>query len=203
MSIEKHNEPHKEQELTSYLLARVTPLPMMEWPVLKVMWEKRLLPMSPMECVIVDKDPFQTPVEDLKILLSYRDDAHFPDCWHHPGSYLGSGDKIAEAVQRTIEKEIKSDVAEFWPVTMANFYKLARDHEFSYLHVCRLSGEVVIVPGKLEFLPALRPPANLLPHHKLMQERVVEWLMVMKELSPSHREMVLRVTRYLEAPLSK
>lgn len=191
----------EEQEQLAPLLARVTPLPKMEWPVLRTIWERRLLPMNPMELVVLDKSVLSESGPE-KVLLSYRDDAHFLDCWHHPGGYLGGSEKIVDATQRVADREFQVKLNECYVVQPINSYKLARDHELAVVFVATMDNSTLkLEKGKLEFFPFDQLPANLLPHHRLIQERAVDWLRVMQELNPKHREMVLRVTRYLESDL--
>jgi len=62
--------------------------------------------MNPVELFILDR-----PVEevrdtsDVRVLLSHRDDVDYPDCWHHPGGYLGGGERIMDAAERVAERD--------------------------------------------------------------------------------------------------
>ena len=47
--MDKEKLTPEEIETLTKLLQKVTPLPKMEWPVLKTIWESRLMPMNPQE----------------------------------------------------------------------------------------------------------------------------------------------------------
>lgn len=189
----------KEIEVLVSLLARVTPLPRMEEPVLKAIWENRLMPMNPMELIIL-KNPI-TPFVSQEVLLLYRDDKNFPDCWHNPGGYLGANEKIEDAIQRVALREIGIKVKNLMPVAMANFYNLARDHEFSLLVVCEPDGSIKTEKGKIDFFPLGKMPENLTPHHKSVMRKILDWLDFLRILyvkSPDLMETYFEVSSVLE-----
>lgn len=195
-----------------FLLDKVNPLPFMQYPVIKKFWERRLVPLNPMELIILNECPFEDIVwRDasgegvsppsliyLKALTVYRNDEYWPDCFHFPGGYLGSNETVADAIQRVAKKEIGVGIKNFWPVSQGNFTKLGRDHEYSTIFICLPGEEPVLKPGR-QFTPILQLPKNLLPHHREMAKRAIEWLEAMQSLSAEKREKIIRVTSVLES----
>ena len=119
----------QEIETLISLLRRVTPLPKMEWPVLKTIWESRLMPMNAQELVILEKDPLTCKKGYYpRVLLAYRNDKDYPNCWHHPGGYLGSGEFTFEAADRVALRETMVRVTNLRTASPVNWTRLRRDH---------------------------------------------------------------------------
>lgn len=177
MGVEKLN-PEEIETLTT-LLRKVTPLPRMEWPVLKTWWECRLSPMNPQELVILQHIPKNVFTDGYpQVLLTKRPptDPDFPNAWHHPGGYLGSNEFVREAIERILQKEIKVGLKNYRAVGLVNWPRLARDHEFSGLYVCEPTEPPTLTPGKTQWFDFNNLPEGLLHHHVLMHERVKEHL---------------------------
>ena len=125
----------------------VTPLPKMEFDVLTTIWGQRLMPMIPVELIIIDGD-LSRPINELRVLLRFRTDSYFKDwngAWHHPGGYFGSNETFKEAIDRIAKKELgaKIKIKDFYAVGALNFFKCKRDHEVCHLFVC--------IPERMDF----------------------------------------------------
>ena len=154
------------------------------------------MPMNPMELVIFNRDPFIPG--NLQVLLVHRQDEHF-NGWHHPGGYLGASETISGAVQRVALRETGAEVEIIASMFPANFPNMKRDHEFSLVFACVPGGTITANPGKRDFFSIHAMPVPLLmPNHRFIYARTVEWLSVMRRLSPAAREEVLKATSYLE-----
>ena len=199
----------EELDVLTSLLKRVTPLPKMEWPILRTIWENRLMPMNPIELFILDRPVLSADEGNLRILLSWRgkDDPYYPNCWHHPGGYLGADERIEAAIQRAAQREIGVPVKNISPVTMANWPKIARDHQWSLLVTCQPDGEPILKKGKLEYFPFNKQPSELLPYHVLMHEKVKSWIQFVRCLQgqdPDLCQMFLNsISPVLESDLKK
>lgn len=180
---------------TAETLQFATPVPNMEWPIIRTIWAKRLMPMNPVECVILDSIDAPT-----KVLLTRReeDDPHFPRDWHHPGSYFGADERFDGAVRRVVKRDLGMDVCRYQFVTAANFYGLRRDHELCLIFVCELIGSPE-VSEKVGWFSLGDPPEDFIPHHRLIHERVVEWLRFRQSLLPSCRNQFDTFTNPVES----
>lgn len=173
-----------EQAQCAGFLARATPVPRMELPILRAIWNRRLFPMNPVECVVLDNLD-----EPARVFLTRRpanDPDHRGRPWHHPGSYLGGNEKFSDAVNRVCETEVGCGVSRRLFVAPANLWNLARDHEASFVFACELKG----VCGESEarqWFPLGKLPEDLLPHHRLIQFRAVRFLNFRHALFPGIR----------------
>ena len=178
--MDKEKLTPEEIETLTKLLQKVTPLPKMEWPVLKTIWESRLMPMNPQELVILERIPEDVFAEDYpRVLLTKRPatDPHFPNAWHHPGGYLGSNEFVVQdAIERILQKEVKVGLKNYRAVSIINWPKLERDHEFSGLYICEPAGPPILTSGKTEWFPFTQLPPTLLYHHQLMHAKAKEYL---------------------------
>lgn len=181
-----------EQEGCAGLLARATPVPNMEWPILKAIWDCRLLPMNPVECVILDSLDAPT-----RVFLMRRpaDDPYHPGRpWHHPGSYLGANEKLSDAINRVCEKEVGLKPRRHLFVAPVNLWNLARDHEASFIFACELEGSCPESSETRKWFHLDKLPWDLLPHHRLIQFRAILFLRFRQSLSPVIRTEFERVT---------
>ena len=200
--MDKEKLTPEEIETLTKLLQKVTPLPKMEWPVLKTIWESRLMPMNPMELVILEKDPLVCKKGEYpRVLLAYRDDKDFPNCWHHPGGYLGSGEFTFEAVDRVALKETIVRVTNLRCASPVNWPRLRRDHELSILYVCQPHDNPKIQKGKLEWFDFLNLPQYTLPHHIRMHLRAKLYIDVLRKQTPESLREFLELHTVLESDL--
>ncbi len=175
------------QRLCAALLSRATSLPNMEWPVLEVIWKRRLLPMQPMELVILDQDPIFSERGPSKVLLTRRRDTDpdFPGMWHHPGGYLGGGETVEQAILRVLKRELgegHTEVRVCHAVCPLNLYGLARDHEAGVLFAVFMGTNPAPIIGAREWFPVTALPAETIPHHRKFQQRVNEWMQAMRNV---------------------
>jgi ADP-ribose pyrophosphatase YjhB (NUDIX family) len=155
----------------------------MQYPILRAMWDARLLPMNPIELFILDRPLFKVKnPKDLKVLLAHRDDADYPDCWHHPGGYLGGGERIQDAAWRVAVEETGLELGVFHVVRPMNFPKHRRDHELCIMVQGSLAFDDTPENAKkrdgTSFFPFGKLPSNLIPQHQLLQKRLEEWLSI-------------------------
>jgi len=165
----------EEVALCASLLKRARAVPHMEYPIIKAIWAARLMPMSPVECVIVDD--MDKPG---MVLLARRkpDDPckSFADMWHHPGKYFPANATFHEAVQWVCTNEVGVRAARYALAGVCNFPRLGRDHELSLIVVCEPEREPVSQKNVLEWFWLGKLPDDLLPHHRLIQEHANRWL---------------------------
>ena len=190
----------EEQEACASLLGRVTPLPRMEWPILQVLWEKRLVPMNPIELIILEGD-LSVPFNEMRVLLRFREDKHFESWngqWHHPGGYLGGGETITEAVSRVAKKETGLSIAEFYSIGGLNFFQCKRDHELCQLFVCILEKGQIIGDPTLKFFKFAELPESLIIQHTFIQAKAEKWLLFLQSLNPNQRANFLNFCEGLD-----
>ena len=193
----------EEVKQTAELLKRVTPLPRMEYPVLRAIWEARLLPMALTELVILDRFPKTIQeLEEARVLLLERDDKDFPRCTHHPGGFMGAGEQFELLVQRVAQKEIGAPVQVIGVAGVINNRGLLRDHEVAIVCVCW------VPPGnvrneKAHFFPVHDLPDHILKHHIVIHEVALCWLRFALMLPDAYRAEFLRMSRVYDCILQK
>lgn len=192
----------EEINMLTRLLAKVNSFPKMEFEVLKKIWEKRFFPLSTVELVIFEKVPENTNKEGFpRILLVYRDDDYFPDCWHHPGGYIGGGESIYDAIQRVALREIKTKVKNISFVGAAHWPNMKRDHQYSSLFVSEPDSEINTQKGKLEYFNFDNLPRNLLCIHQFMHDQVrlyFKFLSGMENFDPAFKNMFFDMHKIFE-----
>ena len=98
-------------------------------------------------------------VRNGKVLLTYRDDAHFTG-WHTPGTYLRRGEDWQTAAQRCADKELKVPVRLVRVLDVFNHPDNPRFHDACTLLLCEADGE----PQSGEWFSS--PPQDLIPVHR-------------------------------------
>ncbi len=204
--------PLTEQEIAQCesLLARAQPLPKMQWPILRAMWQHRLAPFNPIELVIL-RDTSIEYVEPSSVVL-YRqrankgsDQEKWPNAYHFPGSYLGGGEHIDEAIQRILHTEIAPNAVlnDRQLVSTTNLPHMVRNHDASLVFLVTLrtwpaSFKMGVVCHQLD-----QPPSPLIPHHVDLQDRVLAWVRFIDQLrsAPTTIDVqdFLQVTDVLES----
>ncbi len=181
------------------LLDFVNPLPNMQYAVIRKFWGRRLVPMNPMELILVTGDPFQVPPRNLRVLLLYRDDEYFSG-WHFPGGLLGSDEKVIEgAVRRVAWEEVGVALGEVLTVRSVNFSMTARNHNYSTIHVCRMTEEPVLKQGIAMMAPLGALPENLITSHRDIADGVLAWLYEFGQLELGMRKRIIEVTSVIES----
>lgn len=174
----------EELKVFKRVLEKAGRFPKMDFGVFRALTTSRVCPFVIMEVIALNK-PFRlAPFEELKVLLAYRDDDYFPSCWHHPGKYLGSEERIEDGVKRVMRVEAGVEVADIYHIAAMNSPLLSRDLEFAGLYVCEVIGEPKLEKGRLEWFSLEEMPANILPSHQVMQERANQWIKFAQWLGP-------------------
>lgn len=145
-------------------------------------------------------DPFRTPPHNVRVLLSWRDDADYPESFHAPGGMIASGEEIRSAVARIVQNEIGVGVAESWFVCPLNNRNHKRSPEYSPVLMCLLDREPELKSCNAIFVPLGALPENLLPYQKELVKRVIDWLSVMQSFSAEQRKRIFEVTDIFEYP---
>ncbi len=185
------------------LLDFVNPLPNMQYAVLKSFWKNRQFPMVFSELFLVTSDPFQTPPRNLRVLLSWRDDADYPRSFHVPGGMIVPGEEIRSAAERITQKEFGVGVRDSWTVCPLNNRNHKRSPEYSPVLICRLDHEPDLKSHNVVFAPLGALPENCIPYQKALAGRGLNWLYVMQSLSVEDRNRVLEVTDVFEYPFEE
>ncbi|MDP3729374.1 MAG: NUDIX hydrolase [bacterium] len=189
------------------LLYKVNPLPNMQYEVLKIIWKLRLMPHITFDLIILKpgQDLFVTPLEELEVLLTKRapNDPDFPNALHFPGGFLGSNEKVWEAVLRVMQKEIGVGVIEMTFAFQTNRYAFTRDHEYSSLLFIKPE-DGLDLKSRQEFHPLVSSlPEATLPTHVELRDRAEDWLKTMHLIPEPVRNQLRVVNSVLECKLLK
>ncbi len=177
----------EEAHACAALLRKASPVPNIAYPILRAIWDRRLFPMVPVELFVLDRsvESIRT-LDDLRVAIVYRNDPDYPDCWTHPGGYLGGSERIADAAKRVAKRELGVEVVDPYVVSPTNFPRHPRDHEMSVMVVASLAtgftAKDVERRDGVHFCPFTDLPTNLLPQHQELQARLVRWLSLLIEM---------------------
>ncbi|MDO8584882.1 MAG: NUDIX hydrolase [bacterium] len=175
-----------EAKLAGELLCRATPTPTLEWPILKAIWDHRLIRMNPMELWILDKSMFETETDETpRVLLSRRpdNDPYFPGQWHNPGGYVGGGESTDKACERVALKETGASLENCVLIGVGDFVNLSRDPELSLIFLCTL-GDAPKLSDTLRWFPVNELPESMMEHSRAMlEQRIVPYVQIGRRYS--------------------
>lgn len=196
------------EELCASLLQLATPTPRLQWPILKTIWDRRLIRMNPMELWFIDESVFGTDGTP-RVLLSQRpaNDPYFPRQWHNPGNYVGGGkvggenvvsaETVAEACRRCALKETGAPLKNCALFGVGDFVNLSRDPELSLIFLCTL-GDTPKLSDTLRWFPVNELPENMMEHSRAMlEQRVVPYMQLVMidafNMHPDARDALMRM----------
>lgn len=209
------------EEICASLLSLASPAPFLPWPILKVIWDRRLVRMNPMELWVMDESVFNTNGTP-RVLLALRppNDPYFPNLWHNPGKYIGGGkvenaatvgaETVAEACARVALNETGAQLKNCVQISVGDFPNLSRDPELSLIFLATLASKPKL-SDTLRWFPVNELPENMMEHSRAMlTHRVVPYIqLVMVDVPTMHpeaREVAIRMgllTQPLRMPDSK
>lgn len=192
------------------LLARARPLPRMQWPVLRPMWQHRLMPFNPIELVVLRQTHIWDVAPSTETIYCRRapqasDQEHWPSAFHFPGSYLGGGEHIDEAIQRILHREIAPDavLAQRQQIATTNLPRMKRNHDASLIYLVTLQCWPSALKPEVAIHRIDQSPTPLIPHHVALHQRILDWVQfftrLRNTLPPGDLNEFLRITDTLES----
>lgn len=172
-----------EIEQLERLLARAQPLPRMQWPILRPMWQQRLMPFIPIELVVLRHTHVHRVTTTTDVLFRRRDarasdQEHWPNSYHFPGGYLGGGEHIDEAIQRILRTEIADSavLASRQLIVTTNLPRMRRNHDTGLTFMVTLQFWPAELQPEVAIRPLNQPPEPLIPHHLRLHQRILSWV---------------------------
>ncbi len=121
---------------------------------------ERFMPLSSVDVVVL---------KDCKIVLTKRHISPYRGYWHLPGSIILKGERVVDAVYRSVKEELGIEVSD---VTFVNYYELftrAR-HYIAHLFMAKYVGGNFTLDfqgSDIKFVTPSRIPDRTIPAHKL------------------------------------